>query len=109
MWRRRTVTRADLDALAALVVIDRPAAPTTRDILDGFNIARLDTLEQTPASMVLDRMGVRTASELLDLLRLVSIDSALCVIDWAALEAAGDVDSVIDAIRVTLRGHELST
>lgn len=88
-------------------MVERPAAPTTFEILDGFNIARLDTFGQTPVAMVLERMDVRTAEDLLNLLRLVSIDSALAVLGWAAHESINDERSTLDALRVTLLEHEV--
>jgi hypothetical protein len=112
VWRRRrTVSHDALEALAGRIVMDRPTTPSLWQILDGFNVARLDTLEHTPAAMVLDRMGVKTADDLLNLLRIVSIDAALATASFATLEAVNDpalaLQSTLAAIRVTLRDTEL--
>lgn len=86
-----------MEHLAALIVLSRPDQPTNVDVAQGFDLARLDSLE-IPASMVLERARVRTAADLLDLLRLVSVDSALAVLGWARDE--DDQTNILDAIRV---------
>jgi hypothetical protein len=104
--RRRPITD-ELQRLGEMIVMDRPSRPTPQDVVAGFHITLLDSMENTPASMVLDRMGVHTADELLDLLRLTSIDAAIAVVLWAQGDEDSDDQSVLESLRIMLREHEL--
>lgn len=84
--------------LAALIAMFRPGSPTPTEVAQAFDVTRLDTPELTPAVMVLEQLGVKSAADLTQLLRLTSIDAALITLDWVGCADGADTESALNVL-----------
>lgn len=98
MWGRRRKLQQLLD----LVALGRPDGYDTSTVVRGFHITLLDSMESTPASMVLDQMNVHTAADLLNVLQGVSSDAAIASLRYALGQPDATRQDVLGAVEAYL-------
>jgi spore maturation protein SpmB len=91
-----------VQSLIEAVAMMRPDRFDTRRVVEAFHITLMDSLDLTPASMVLDEMGVKSAAALLTVMQGISGDAALAALSWTLRQHDLTDEAVLAAVETYL-------